>query len=136
MIVTILGNTISEAITTFSVTVSIDAIRTMREAMGVTPEGQRQKLRGWKGGLLPEALERFVAQHLGERWQGRRGPTPWVCPTCGSQEAQQVKRNGHYKRGLVVLEGPLSLRGPQLRCEACGKGVALTAPFLPPWRRF
>jgi len=104
--------------------------KSLTEAVGIVQEGQRQELLRWKGRVLLEALERLVAQHLGRRWQRRRGPTPWACRACGPREAQQVKRNGHYQRSLVVLEGVLTLRVPQLRCLKCGRGVALDARKL------
>lgn len=110
--------------------------KSMAEAVRVTREAQRRGIRQWKGRLLQEALEMFVTKHLGCRWQRRRGPTPWVCLGCGPREAQQLKRNGHYSRQLLVLEGIVTLRVPQLRCLNCGKSVALDARFLPPRRRF
>ena len=119
-----------------SIAAAVAQSKTLAEATRITVEAQRQQLRQWKQALFNEALECFVAQHLGPRWQRRRGHTPWACPSCGPREAQQVKRNGHYRRGLVVLEGLVRLRVPQLCCVECGKGVSLMAPFLPARSRF
>lgn len=110
--------------------------KTLREAVGVVRAWQRQELLGWTQELLQEALERLVEEHLGRRWHRRRGATPWICLSCGPREAQELKRNGHYRRNLVVLEGVLRLRVPQLRCVSCGRAVALGAPFLPARQRF
>jgi rubrerythrin len=101
--------------------------KSLAEAVSVVGEAQRQEVRKRKEQLLQGALEMLVTQHLGPRWQRRRGATPWVCLRCGPREAQQLKRNGHYRRGLVVLEGVITLRVPQLRCLECGKSVALDA---------
>lgn len=119
-----------------NVAVVVAGSKGVGEAVGVVTQAQRQELRCWKQQLFQEALESFVEEHLGERWQRRSGPTPWVCVSCGPREAQQIKRNGHYRRGLMVLEGLVALRVPQLRCLRCGRGIALAAPFLPPRRRF
>lgn len=110
--------------------------KSLGEAVRILQAAQRQELLRWKGQILQEALETLVALHLGQRWQRRIGPTPWVCKVCGPREAQQVKRNGHYRRALVVMEGNIALRVPQLRCLGCGKPLALDARFLPARRRF
>lgn len=110
--------------------------KTLGEAVGVVREAQQEELRRWKQELLGEALEEFVEVHLGKRWRPRSGPTPWVCAKCGPREGQQIKRNGHYRRGLTVLEGFITLRVPQLRCAGCGRSISLGAPFLPGRRRF
>lgn len=117
------------------VAVVVARSKTLGEAVGVAGEAQRRELRRWKQELLQAALDEFVAHYLGQRRQRRRGPTPWVCLRCGPREAQQVKRNGHYQRQLVVLEGTITLRVPQLGCVGCGHGVGLDAPFLPARRR-
>ena len=103
----------------------------------VEPEA-RAILREWKQKLLEEALEHLVEEHYGPRWQKRREhrPTPWICLECGPRDSSQVKRNGHYRRQLVVLEGAITLRVPQLRCRCCGKAVAMGALFLPSRKRY
>ena len=103
----------------------------------VEPE-ERVLLRDWKQKLLEEALEHLVEQNYGPHWQRRRPQqaTPWICLRCGPRDCFQVKRNGHYQRHLVVLEGTITLKVPQLRCHRCGKAVALGALFLPSRKRY
>ena len=95
-------------------------------------------LREWKRSLLKEALGNLVDKHLGRRWLKirERKATPWLCLRCGPRGAIQVKRNGHYRRYLVVTEGSIRLRVPQLECLTCGKQVALNALFLPKGKRY
>jgi transposase-like protein len=98
----------------------------------------RALLREWKQKLLEEALDHLVEEYYGPRWQKRRhhAPTPWICLECGPRDSFQVKRNSHYRRQLVVLEGVITLRIPQLRCRHCGKAVALAALFLTYRKRY
>lgn len=113
------------------------ACKSSREVIRLVDKAGREELSRWKKEVLEAALEHWVEQHLGPRWQ-RRGarPTPWFCPACGPRDSHQVKRNGHYRRQLVVTEGVINLRVPQLRCRGCGRGLALQALFLPPRKRY
>ncbi len=111
------------------------ACKGVGEVVRVVGEAGRAQLREFKERLLEEALEQWVKAHLGSRWQRRgRKPTPWVCWRCGPRDACQVKRNGHYRRSLVVQEGVVRLRVPQLCCLGCGGHLAL-ASLLLPWRK-
>jgi len=113
------------------------ACKARGEAVRVVDEVARAQLRAYKGRLLVEALERWVMAHLGPPWRRRgREPTPWVCRRCGPRDACQVKRNGHYRRCLVVQEGVISLRVPQLCCLGCGGQLALATLLLPRRRRY
>ena len=98
----------------------------------------RANLREWKRRLVKEALENLVDKHHGPKWLKlrERKSTSWVCLRCGPRESNQVKCNGHYRRYLVVTEGTIRLRVPQLECLSCGKEVALNALFLPKGRRY
>lgn len=108
--------------------------KTQGEMLKVIEPEAKALLRDWKQRLIQEALEHVVEAHYGSRWQkGRlKRATPWVCLRCGPRDTSQVKRNGHYQRRLVVLEGVIKLTVPQLRCRQCGKAVALGTLFLPP----
>lgn len=108
------------------------------EVVRVVDRAGREELARWKKEAVEEALERWVEQHLGPRWQRQRevAPTPWLCPHCGPRDSRQVKRNGHYSRRLVVVEGVISLRVPQLCCLGCGRSLALGALFLPARKRY
>lgn len=121
-------------------TVAEDLMRckTHGEMLKIVEPKRRALLREWKQKLLEEALEHPVEEYYGPRWQKRRhhAPTPWICLECGPRDSSQVKRNSHYRRQLVVLEGVITLRIPQLRCRHCGKAVALAALFLPYRKRY
>lgn len=95
-------------------------------------------LREWKRRLLEESLESLVFKYLGPKWLKirERKPTPLVCPKCGPRESNQIKRNGHYRRYLIVKEGVIQIRVPQLECLNCGKEIALNALFLPKRKRY
>lgn len=88
--------------------------------------------------MIEEALEDLVTRYHGDRWLKIREikPTPWVCPDCGPRQSNQLKRNGHYRRYLIVNEGVIQIRVPQLECLGCGKEVALNALFLPKGKRY
>lgn len=88
--------------------------------------------------MIEEALEDLVTRYHGDRWLKIREikPTPWVCPDCGLRQSNQLKRNGHYRRYLIVNEGVIQIRVPQLECLGCGKEVALNAIFLPKGKRY
>lgn len=98
----------------------------------------RSSLRRWKKKLIEEALENLVTKHYGPKWLKirERKPTPWVCLKCGPRESNQIKRNGHYQRYLIVKEGVIQIRVPQLECLNCGKEIALNALFLPKGKRY
>lgn len=112
--------------------------KTQGEMLKVIEPEAKALLRDWKQRLFQEALEHVVEAHYGSRWQkGRlKRATPWVCLRCGPRDTSQVKRNGHYQRRLVVLEGVIKLTVPQLRCRQCGKAVALGTLFLPSRKRY
>lgn len=95
-------------------------------------------LREWKRKLLEEALEALVNKYHGQKWLKIREnkPTPWICLDCGPRSSNQVKRNGHYPRQLIVLEGIILLRMPQIKCLSCGRQVALSPIFLPKRKRY
>jgi transposase-like protein len=112
--------------------------KTHGEVTGLVDVEARSILKEWKRRLIEEALEHLVQEHYGPRWQREREPraTPWTCLECGPRDTTQVKRNGHYLRQLVVVEGVITIRVPQLRCRVCGRGVALAALFLPSRKRY
>lgn len=87
---------------------------------------------------MVEALEFLVERYLGQKWLKVRkaSPTPWVCLNCGPRASNQVKRNGHYRRQLIVLEGVIYIQVPQITCLKCGKQLALSTVFLPKRKRY
>jgi len=112
--------------------------KTAREVVEWVDLEAKATLREWKRRLLEESLEGLVFRHLGPKWLKirERKPTPWVCLQCGPRESNQIKRNGHYQRYLIVKEGVIQIRVPQLECLTCGKQIALNAFFLPERKRY
>ena len=80
----------------------------------------------------------LVTRYHGDKWLKIREikPTPWVCANCGLRQSHQIKRNGHYCRYLIVNEGVIQIRVPQLEYLSCGREVALKALFLPKRKRY
>jgi putative transposase len=79
---------------------------------------------------IEEALEGEVTSLLGREWYERRRPrgeeTEAQCNRCGSRDAQDFRRDGHYRRYLDTAWGRLKIRVPQLEC-VCGGSVKI--PF-------
>ena len=81
--------------------------------------------------ILQAALDDAVTKALGPPRGRRPGAlAPWPCSRCGPRRGDQLRRNGHYRRQLVVCEGVVSLRMPQLVCVDCGHHVAFEHPLL------
>jgi len=95
------------------------------ERLRVLEEEERRVLRELKREAIEEALELTVERVLGPRWQRREGErlSPWLCHDCGSRLLSQMRRNGHYRRNLVVGEGVITLWVPQVECKGCGKSI-------------
>lgn len=93
--------------------------------------------RAFKEWLLQEVIDAAVTRELGERRSDfrRRALSQWRCPRCGPRLGSELRRNGHYRRRPLVLEGPIELRIPQLLCVACGKSVPFTHALLPRRKR-
>lgn len=36
-----------------------------------------------------------------------------------------MRRNGHYRRGLLVGEGLITIQVPQIECKGCGKAIQI-----------
>lgn len=93
-----------------------------------TSQGVAQKA---KERILQELLEEAVIGALGPpRGQRPKELTPWSCRSCGARRGDQLRRNGHYRRRILVREGPVELQMPQLLCVDCGKSVAVELPLL------
>lgn len=73
---------------------------------------------------IEEALEAEVTSLLGREWYERRQPpgeqTAAQCNRCGSRDAQDFRRDGHYSRYLNTAWGRLKIRVPQLECVCEG----------------
>jgi len=89
-------------------------------------------LRAVKEQVLQGTIDEAVTAALGERRGARlKGTAPWPCPSCGPRRGDQLRRNGHYRRQVVVLEGVLTVKMPQVVCVDCHRSVAIQHPLLP-----
>jgi len=107
------------------------------ESLKAVEEESRRLLLEFKREAIERALSLVVERVLGARWQ-RRGKriTPWNCRVCGSRWGSQVRRNGHYRRHLVVGEGSIEIRVPQVECKGCGRSIAVAGGVLRPRSRY
>jgi transposase-like protein len=68
-------------------------------------------------------LEAETTRELGERRAPRSGVSEtWQCSRCEKSQRSLFQRNGHYRRRLLVAEGPIIVRVPLVRCR-CGGSV-------------
>lgn len=97
------------------------------ERLRAVEEESRRLLLEFKREAIERALSLVVGRVLGPRWWRResRKPSPWVCTSCGSRSLSEVRRNGHYRRGLVVGEGLIIIQVPQIECKGCGKAIQI-----------
>jgi transposase-like protein len=80
-------------------------------------------------------LEEEVDAELGERGRPLGGVSSrWKCDTCDSSLRKNFRRNGHYRRRLLTLEGMVTLRVPLIRCK-CGTYVKVSWKMLPSRQR-
>lgn len=102
-------------------------------AVRLLMRGGEELARAFKEWLLQDVIDKSVRRHLGARRSGYRSTarTPWSCPRCGPRLGQEVRRNGHYRRRPLALEGVLVLRIPQLVCRGCNGAVPFVHPLLP-----
>jgi len=97
------------------------------ERLRAVEEESRRLLLEFKQEAIERALTLVVERVLGPRWSRResRKLSPWMCSHCGSRTLSQVRRNGHYRRGLVVGEGLITIQVPQIECQGCGKAIPI-----------
>jgi len=93
--------------------------------------------------ILEATLEAEVTAKLGrEKGMARQaGSQPrlidWKCGYCGCQDANHFTRDGHYRRTLETMWGPLSdLRVPMLECQCCHHDVICEFSILEKFQRF
>lgn len=88
------------------------------------------------GGRLTAHLNEEVAAELGPRGEPAGGVSAiWACCRCKTQMRKMFRRNGHDRRQIVTMEGPVVVRVPLIRCR-CGGYVATPWKALPPRARF
>ena len=85
---------------------------------------------------MNERLEGEVEEELGPRGERKAGTSGiWVCPRCATSLRADFRRNGHYRRVIVTLVGPVTVRVPLIRCR-CGKHVHIAWKTLVPRSRY
>ena len=101
----------------------------VRLLMGASEALARQ----FKEHVLQGLIDGAVRKALGGQREGggKAVPTPWSCRQCGPRLGNELRRNGHYRRRPLTVEGPITLRIPQLVCLSCGKSVPFSHPLLP-----
>jgi hypothetical protein len=92
--------------------------------------------------ILEAFLEAEVSAKLGrEKRESRRmrdqpRRIDWQCTNCGCNHANQMTRDGHYRRGLSTGWGHVSdLRVPMLECQECqhdvvSVSITINSPLL------
>jgi len=84
--------------------------------------------------VLQEFLEQEVTTKLG---RPKRSPRriDWSCAFCGSDDANQFTRDGHYQRRLETGWGHLdALRVPMVECQRCQHDVVAHFAILEKYR--
>jgi transposase-like protein len=83
---------------------------------GHSREEARRRVEEWFQG----EVEGEAREEVGEPGQPRSGVArTGRCRRCQSRLRADFRRNGHYRRRLLVLEGQISVRVPLVRCK-CG----------------
>jgi putative transposase len=82
--------------------------------------------------VLQLSIEAEVAEALGAK-RAERSSTQlaWHCRRCKTKTQSMFHRNGHYRRGLTIREGKITLRMPLVRC-ACKGYVAVELKTIKP----
>jgi putative transposase len=68
---------------------------------------------------------------------GQAREIDWQCASCGSCDANQFTRDGHYRRDMETGWGHVEgLQVPMLECQCCGHDVVCHFAILEKYRRF
>ena len=110
--------------------------QTVGEAVRAWCRGGQEQARRTKEAALQAAVDGALAKVLGQP-RGKRNPalSPWACPRCGERRGDQLRRNGHYRRQVLIVEGVVHMRMPQLVCVDCRKSVPVSHPLIAPRQR-
>ena len=85
--------------------------------------------------LIEAEVEEILPQRYAKKREGKE--TTLICPNCGARKANQIRRDGHYKRKLRVSLGVIEdLHIPRIECKDCGRYINLTFKILDPKRRY
>jgi transposase-like protein len=91
--------------------------------------------------ILETKCELHTESILGQRWQREKpiSGNKFICIKCGQEVGpEEIKRNGHYHKGLNFDEGYAKLRVPQLvhKKRECLGVIQVNWPFLEKRKRF
>lgn len=101
------------------------------EAIGGIQRAIRERKRCFVEELLDLCLEGEAAEELGERGHRQEGVSGiWVCPKCGTSLRTMFRRDGHYRRKVLTLEGVVTVRVPLISCR-CGGHIRTNWRILP-----
>jgi transposase len=85
--------------------------------------------------LIEAEVEEILPQRYAKKREGKE--TPLICPNCGVRKANQIRRDGHYRRKLRVAEGVIEdLHIPRIECMDCGRYLKLDFKISDPKRRY
>ncbi len=100
--------------------------------LGAKEAGVRKLALAFTQQILQLSIEAEVAEALGAK-RAERSSTqlPWHCRRCKTKTQSMFYRNGHYRRGLTIREGKITLRMPLVRC-ACKGYVAVELKTIKP----
>ena len=105
----------------------------------IVEEGARKAALKAKKEIIEMLIEAEVEEILPQRYAKKREgkQTALVCPNCGLRKANQIRRDGHYKRKLIVSEGIIEdLHVPRIECKDCGHYLKLNFKILDPKKRY
>jgi transposase-like protein len=121
-----------EYCTPFTFSVQGQASAKERSLLGAKEEAVRKLALEVTEQILQLSIEAEVAEALGAR-RGERSSTQlaWHCRRCKTRTQRMFYRNGHYRRGLTIREGKITLRMPLVRC-ACKGYVAVELKTIKP----
>lgn len=92
--------------------------------------------------ILNEELDAEVTEGLQRGFRRPRSAsgdtrTPWACHGCGTKNASDFVRDGHYPRELQTTFGALDqLRMPMVECTCCEASADIDFNALPKHKRF
>jgi len=101
-------------------------------------EEAKKKVLQAKKEIIERLIEAEVEEILPQRYAKKKGEkeTPLICPNCGVRKTNQIRRDGHYRRKLIVSEGVIEdLHIPRIECKDCGCYLKLDFKILDPKKR-
>jgi putative transposase len=116
------------------------------ERKSIIQEIQRQAKAAAVTAVKPVFTAYLEAEVTAKLGRGKREPQrvseqaceiDWQCASCGSRDANQFIRDGHYRRDLETGWGHLEgVQVPMLECQRCGHDVICHFAIMEKFRRF